>query len=127
MARSSAPGLLIAALVLVAGLLLAFTAGRFAVSLGDLLAVALHDEAAFVRRVTTALAARSSATLRALAADLECYSAFCFDSPRPGLPASAERLTGYVGHLEAKRRSPATISRKLASLGAVQPIPASVF
>ena len=39
MARSSAPGLLISALILVAGLLLAFTAGRFAVSIGDLFAV----------------------------------------------------------------------------------------
>lgn len=71
---------------------------------------------------TTALAARSSATLRALAADLECYSAFCWTSPRPGLPASPERLTEYIGHLEAKRQSPATISRKLASLGAVHRI-----
>src|SRR4030095_16800949 len=39
MARSSAPGLLISALILIAGLLLAFTAGRYAVSLGDLFAV----------------------------------------------------------------------------------------
>src|ERR1043166_2421743 len=39
MARSGAPGLLISALILVAGLLLAFTVGRFAVSLGDLFAV----------------------------------------------------------------------------------------
>src|SRR5262249_12298467 len=39
MARSSAPGLLISFLVLIAGLLLAFTAGRFTVSLGDLFAV----------------------------------------------------------------------------------------
>src|ERR1700752_679236 len=39
MARSSAPGLVISVLILVAGLLLAFTAGRFAVSFGDLFAV----------------------------------------------------------------------------------------
>src|ERR1044071_6000750 len=39
MARSSAPGLLISVLILIAGLLLAFTAGRFAVSIGDLFAV----------------------------------------------------------------------------------------
>src|SRR3954463_8442949 len=39
MARSSAPGLLISLLILIAGLLLAFTAGRYAVSLGDLFAV----------------------------------------------------------------------------------------
>ena len=39
MARSSATGLLISFQVLVAGLLLAFTTGRFAVSLGDLFAV----------------------------------------------------------------------------------------
>src|ERR1043166_4054326 len=39
MARSGAPGLLISALILVAGLLLAFTVGRFAVSVGDLFAV----------------------------------------------------------------------------------------
>jgi len=39
MARSSASGLLISALILLAGLLLAFTAGRFAVSVGDVLAV----------------------------------------------------------------------------------------
>src|SRR4029450_1962437 len=39
MARSSAPGLLISLLILIAGLLLAFTPGRYAVSLGDLFAV----------------------------------------------------------------------------------------
>ena len=39
MARSSAPGLLISFLILVAGLLLAFSSGRYAVSLGDLFAV----------------------------------------------------------------------------------------
>jgi iron complex transport system permease protein len=39
MARSSAPGLLISALILIAGLLLAFTAGRFAVSVSDVFAV----------------------------------------------------------------------------------------
>src|SRR5262245_44796595 len=39
MARSSAPGLLISALILIARLLLAFTAGRFAVCLSDLLPV----------------------------------------------------------------------------------------
>ena len=39
MARSSAPGLLISFLVLIAGLLLAFTVGRYPVSLSDLFAV----------------------------------------------------------------------------------------
>src|SRR5215475_3403200 len=39
MARSSAPGLLISFLVLLAGLLLAFTVGRYPVSIGDLLVV----------------------------------------------------------------------------------------
>ncbi|WP_024509108.1 iron ABC transporter permease [Bradyrhizobium sp. ARR65] len=39
MARSSAPGLLISFLVLVAGLLLAFTVGRYPVSIGELFAV----------------------------------------------------------------------------------------
>jgi iron complex transport system permease protein len=39
MARSSAPGFLISFMVLIAGLLLAFTVGRYPVNLGDLLAV----------------------------------------------------------------------------------------
>ena len=39
MARSSAPGLLISFVVLVAGLLLAFTVGRYPVGIGDLFAV----------------------------------------------------------------------------------------
>ena len=39
MPRSAAPGLLIAFAVLVAGLLLAFTVGRYPVGLGDLLNV----------------------------------------------------------------------------------------
>src|SRR5436190_13943725 len=39
MARSSATGLLISSLILVAGLLLAFTVGRFSIGIGDLFAV----------------------------------------------------------------------------------------
>jgi len=39
MARSSAPGLLISFLVLLAGLLLAFTVGRYPISVGELFAV----------------------------------------------------------------------------------------
>src|SRR5215510_3851530 len=39
MARSSAPGLLISALILIAGLLLAFTVGRYPVGISDLFAV----------------------------------------------------------------------------------------
>jgi iron complex transport system permease protein len=39
MARSSTPGFLISFLILIAGLLLAFTVGRYPVSVGDLLAV----------------------------------------------------------------------------------------
>ena len=39
MARSSAPGFLISFMVLIAGLLLAFTIGRYPVNLSDLLAV----------------------------------------------------------------------------------------
>ena len=68
---------------------------------------------------TKALEARSPATLRAMACDLESYAAFADALAGVGLPASPERLAEWIDHLEDARQKPATIARKLATLATV--------
>ena len=68
---------------------------------------------------TKALEARSPATLRAMTCDLESYAAFAGLLAGAGLPASAERLTKWIDHIEDARQRPATIARKLATLATV--------
>ena len=55
MSRSALPGLAIATAVLIAGLLLAFTVGRYPVSLGDLLTVLLAKVTGQTADVPTAV------------------------------------------------------------------------
>lgn len=68
---------------------------------------------------TKSLEARASATLRAMTCDLESYALFASDLAAPALPATHERLTEWIDHLEAAGQKPATIARKLATLGSV--------
>lgn len=62
-----------------------------------------------------ALEAKASASLRAMACDLESYALFASDLAAPALPASAERLTAWIDYLESAgqnpRRSPASWRR----------------
>jgi site-specific recombinase XerD len=68
---------------------------------------------------TKALEARSPATLRAMVCDLDCYARFVSGSPGAAIPARAERLVAWIDHLEARAQKPATIARKLATMGMV--------
>lgn len=68
---------------------------------------------------TKALEARSAATLRAMTCDLECYARFVADSPGATIPATAERIVAWIDHLEARAQKPATIARKLATMGMI--------
>jgi integrase len=89
---------------------------RFVAALGALVA---GDFAVPELAFTKALEARSPATLRAMACDLESYARFVADAPGPGLPATTDRLVAWIDHLEAHSQRPATIARKLATMGMV--------
>ena len=65
------------------------------------------------------LEARAPASVKALANDLACYADFCVRARGPGLPASAARIVAYLEDCEARALSPATVSRRLASLAVV--------
>ena len=65
------------------------------------------------------LEARAPASVKALANDLACYASFCFRIRGPGLPASAAQIVAYLEDCEARRLSPATVSRRLATLAVV--------
>ena len=82
--------------------------------------------------VETALEAMADATKAAIAADLDCFVAWCTDERRAPLPADPEDLVLYLRHLEAQARKPATLSRRMASvasahrlvgLGTREPLP----
>jgi integrase len=66
--------------------------------------------------VETAMEAMAEATMLAIAADLNCYLAWCHDEHRPPLPADPENLVRYARHLEAEGKKPATLSRRMASI-----------
>jgi len=74
------------------------------------------------RAVTKAIEARSVASLKALGADLRCYARFVAEDGGIGLPATPQRLSGWVDSLEEAGQKPATITRKIASLAAVHKI-----
>lgn len=66
--------------------------------------------------VETALEAMAEATKLAIAADLDCFIAWCAKGRMVAFPAEAEDLVRYLRHLEAQGRKPATLSRRMASL-----------
>lgn len=64
----------------------------------------------------TALEAMAPASKLALAADCECWLAWCGGERRQPLPADPEDLVRYLRALEADRKKPATLARRIASL-----------
>ncbi len=66
--------------------------------------------------VETALAAMADAPKAAIAADLDCFVAWCGEERRAPFPADPEDLVLYLRYLEAQERKPATLSRRMASL-----------
>ncbi|MGY2737010.1 tyrosine-type recombinase/integrase [Sphingomonas sp. UYP23] len=66
--------------------------------------------------VETALEAMADATKAAIAADLDCFVAWCTNERRAPFPADPEDLVRYLRHLEAQGKKPATLSRRMATL-----------
>lgn len=82
--------------------------------------------------IDTALEAMADATKTAIAADLDCFVAWCAAELRAPFPADPEDLVLYLRYLEALDRKPATLSRRMASissahrlvgLGITEPLP----
>ena len=67
----------------------------------------------------TALEAMAPASKLALAADCDCWLAWCGGERRQPLPADPEDLVRYLRALEADGRKPATLSRRIASLATI--------
>jgi len=67
----------------------------------------------------TALEAMAPASKLALAADCDCWLAWCGAERRQPLPADPEDLVRYLRALEADGRKPATLSRRIASLATI--------
>ena len=66
--------------------------------------------------VETALEAMADATKAAIAADLDCFVAWCAEERRAPFPADPEDLVRYLRYLEAQGRKPATLSRRMATI-----------
>lgn len=64
----------------------------------------------------TALEAMAPASKLAIAADLDCWLAWCAGEHRQALPADPEDLVRYLRALEADGKKPATLTRRIASL-----------
>lgn len=67
----------------------------------------------------TTLAAMADATKAAIAADLDCWRFWCCEEARTPLPADPEDMVRYVNALDTKGKKPATLARRIASLGSV--------
>lgn len=67
----------------------------------------------------TALEAMAPASKLAIAADLDCWLAWCAHEHRRPLPADPEDLVRYLRGLEADGKKPATLTRRIASLATV--------
>nr|WP_201299072.1 tyrosine-type recombinase/integrase [Novosphingobium sp. 9U] len=67
----------------------------------------------------TALEAMAPASKLAIAADLDCWIAWCAHEHRRPLPANPEDLVRYLRGLEADGKKPATLTRRVASLATV--------
>ena len=66
--------------------------------------------------VETALEAMADATKAAIAADLDCFVAWCAEERRVPFPADPDSLVLYLRHLEAQNKKPATLSRRMATI-----------
>ena len=79
------------------------------------------------------LEARATASIKALAVDLDCYARFSVQRGGIALPADESRIVAYIDYCEARKLKPATVSRRLSSLavahhllGAPSPVNAGV-
>lgn len=63
--------------------------------------------------------AMADATKAAIAADLDCFTAWCAGEGRAPFPADPEDLVRYLRHLEQQGKKPATLSRRMASLASL--------
>ncbi|QTH24750.1 MULTISPECIES: tyrosine-type recombinase/integrase [Sphingomonadaceae] len=70
----------------------------------------------------TALAAMADASKAAIASDLDCWRDWCGEEGRKPLPADPEDMVRYVNALDARGKKPATLARRIASLGSVHRI-----
>lgn len=68
---------------------------------------------------STSLSAMADNSKAAIAADLSCYTEWCAVERRAGLPADPEDLVRYLQMLDRKGSKPATLARRVASLGTV--------
>jgi len=66
-----------------------------------------------------ALEAMAPASKLAIAADLDCWLAWCAHENRRPLPADPEDLVRYLRGLEADGKKPATLTRRIASFATV--------
>lgn len=69
--------------------------------------------------VETALEAMADASKLAVAADLDCWLAWCASEHRTACPADPEDLVRYLRALEADGKKPATLARRIASLATI--------
>jgi integrase len=67
----------------------------------------------------TALAAMADASKAAITSDLDCWRGWCGEEGRTPLPADPEDMVRYVNALDARGRKPATLARRIASLGSI--------
>lgn len=67
----------------------------------------------------TILKAMADATKAAIAADLDCWRDWCHNDSRCPLPADPEDVVRYLNALDAQGKKPATLARRVASLGSV--------
>lgn len=67
----------------------------------------------------TALAAMADASKAAIASDLDCWRDWCGEEGRTPLPADPEDMVRYVNALDVRGKKPATLVRRIASLGSV--------
>ena len=67
----------------------------------------------------TALAAMADASKAAIASDLDCWRDWCGEEGRAPLPADPEDMVRYLNALDARGKKPATLARRIASLGSV--------
>lgn len=67
----------------------------------------------------TMLRAMAEATKAAIAADLDCWRDWCDGDSRSPLPADPEDIVLYLNALDALGKKPATLARRVASLGSV--------
>jgi len=67
----------------------------------------------------TTLSAMADATKAAIAADLDCWRDWGGEESRKPLPADPEDVVRYVNALDARGKKPATLARRIASLGSV--------